>query len=63
MFEDSTFTSPANFFDNYENRPVAAEHEIGVFEHMDLVYDLKMLDEEEEIHTKYRRFATNVYKH
>jgi len=61
LFEDSTFTPPANFFDNYENRPVAAEHEMGIFEHMDLVYDLKMLDKEEEIQTKYRRFAQNMY--
>ncbi len=61
LFEDSTFTPPANFFDNYEGRPVAAEHEMGISEHMDLVYDLKMLDKEEEIQTKYRRFAQNMY--
>ena len=61
LFEDSTFTPPANFFDNFENRPVAAKHEMGIFEHMDLVYDLKMLDEEGEIQTRYRNYAQNMY--
>ncbi|MCY1722813.1 sulfatase [Prolixibacteraceae bacterium Z1-6] len=61
LFDDTTFTPPANFFDEYENRPVAAEHEMGIFEHMDLVYDLKMLDEEGEIEGKYRGAAQNMY--
>ena len=61
LFDNKTFTPPANFFDNFDNRPVAAEHEMGVFEHMDIVYDLKMLDEEGEIQTKYRKFAQNMY--
>lgn len=61
LFEDKTFTPPANFFDNYENRPVAAEHEMGIFEHMDLAYDLKMLDEDGDIQTKYRKYAQNMY--
>ena len=61
LFEKRTFTPPANFFDSYENRPVAAAHEMGIFEHMDVVYDLKMLDEEEEIQTRYRPYAQNIY--
>ncbi|WP_297089368.1 sulfatase [uncultured Draconibacterium sp.] len=61
LFEDSTFTPPANFFDNFENRPVAAEHEMGIWEHMDLVYDLKMLDDEGEFQTRYRPNAQNIY--
>jgi arylsulfatase A-like enzyme len=61
LFDDKNFTPPSNFFDNYENRPVAAEHEMGIYEHMDLVYDLKMLDEEGELQTRYRRFAQNMY--
>lgn len=61
LFKDKVFTPPANFFDNYENRPVAAEHEMGIFEHMDLVYDLKMLDEEGDIKTKYRRMGQRRY--
>ncbi len=61
LFEDKTFTPPANFFDNYENRPVAAKHEMGIFEHMDLVYDLKMLDKEGKLKTKCRNSAQNMY--
>ncbi len=61
LFDDKIFTPPANFFDNYENRPVAAEHEMGIYEHMDLVYDLKMLDKEGDIQTKYRKSAQNMY--
>jgi arylsulfatase A-like enzyme len=62
LFENKTFTPPANYFDKYENRPVAAEHEMGIFEHMDLVYDLKMLDEEGDIQTKYRKYAQSMYE-
>jgi len=61
LFDDKTFTPPANFFDNYDKRPVAAAHEMGIFEHMDLVYDLKMLDKEEDIQTKYRSYGQNMY--
>jgi len=61
LFDAKTFTPPANFFDNYETRPVAAAHEMGVFEHMDVVYDLKMLDKEGELQTKYRQYAQNMY--
>jgi len=61
LFDDKTFTPPANFFDNYEGRPAAAKHEMGVAEHMDLVYDLKMLDDEGEIESKRRRYAQNLY--
>lgn len=61
LFADKTFTPPANFFDDYKNRPVAAEHEMGIYKHMDVVYDLKMLDEEGEFQTKYRRYAQNMY--
>ena len=61
LFDDKTFTPPDNFFDNYDTRPVAAQHEMGIFEHMDVVYDLKMLDEEGDIQTKYRKYAQNMY--
>ena len=61
LFDDKTFTPPANFFDNFEGREPAAGHEMGIFEHMDLVYDLKMLDDEGEYQTKYRKYAQNMY--
>lgn len=52
MFDKVTFPIPANFYDNYEGRQAAAEQEMSIIEDMDLVYDLKMADKENEIHTK-----------
>jgi len=61
LFDDTTFTPPANYFDDYEGRPVAAEHEMGIWEHMDLVLDLKMLDKDEEIPSEHRKFAKYMH--
>lgn len=61
LFDDTTFTPPANYFDEFEGRPAAAKHEMGIYEHMDLVYDLKMLDKEEEIKTRYRGMFQKKY--
>ncbi|WP_082433363.1 sulfatase [Flagellimonas eckloniae] len=61
LFDDKTFDPPANFFDDYEGRPAAAAHEMGIFKDMDLVYDLKMLDKEGKIQTKYRNSFQGRY--
>ncbi|WP_233164133.1 sulfatase family protein [Snuella sedimenti] len=61
LFKDKDFTPPANFFDDYKGREAAAKHEMGIYEHMDLVYDLKMLDKEGEIKTKYRNAFQGQY--
>jgi arylsulfatase A-like enzyme len=61
LFENKTFTPPANFFDNYEKRPAAAENEMGIFKDMDVVYDLKLLDDKGELQTKYRKAAQAMY--
>ncbi|PCJ95403.1 MAG: sulfatase [Flavobacteriaceae bacterium] len=61
LFDDKTFTPPANFFDEFEGRNAAEKHEMGIYEHMDLVYDLKMLDKEGEIKTRYRGIFQNKY--
>jgi arylsulfatase A-like enzyme len=61
LFDDKIFEPPANFFDNYEGRPAAANHEMGIYEHMDVVYDLKMLDKEGELQTKYREYFQGRY--
>jgi len=61
LFDDREFDLPANFFDDYEGRPAAANHEMGIFEHMDVVYDLKMLDKEGELKTKYRDYFQGRY--
>ncbi|OIQ39414.1 MAG: sulfatase [Bacteroidetes bacterium MedPE-SWsnd-G1] len=60
-FDDKTFTPPANFFDEYENRPAAAQHEMGIYEHLDLAYDLKLLDDEKEFDTRLRGSFQNMY--
>jgi arylsulfatase A-like enzyme len=52
---------PTNFFDDYKTREASAKHEMGIYEHMDVVYDLKMLDKEGEIETKYRRAFQGQY--
>ena len=52
MYDDVTFPLPENFYDNYEGRQAAAEQEMSIINDMDLVYDLKMADKENEIHTK-----------
>jgi len=61
LFDSIKFTPPANFFDDYKGRLVAAAHEMGIDKHMDLVYDLKMLDKEKELKTKYRGSFQRMY--
>lgn len=58
-FKDQQFPIPATFYDDYEGRTAAAEQEMSIIEDMDLVYDLKMLDKEGEIKTKYRKAYEN----
>lgn len=45
LYEDKTFSMPDNFFDNYEGRQAAAEQEMSIDKDMDLIYDLKMLED------------------
>ena len=61
LFDDKTFTPPANFFDDYEDRPAAAAQEMSIYKDMDLVYDLKMLDKEGELKTRYRGMFQKKY--
>ncbi len=51
MFDHVNFPLPENFYDDYEGRQAAAEQEMSIIHDMDLVYDLKMADKENEIHT------------
>ncbi|WP_229236127.1 sulfatase family protein [Dyadobacter tibetensis] len=62
LFEDSTFSPPANFFDDYQGRLAAASQEMSIAKDMDLVYDLKMLDKEGVLQTNYRKSFENMYK-
>lgn len=51
MFDNIEFPLPDNFFDDYNGRTAARMQEMSIMEDMDLVYDLKMADLENEIHT------------
>ena len=61
LFKDRTFEPPANYFDSYEGRPAAIEHQMGIVEHMDLANDLKMLDKEGDIKSRLRKNAQRSY--
>lgn len=60
-FAGIEFEMPDNFFDEYEGREAAAAHVMGIDRDMDLVYDLKMLDEGGELQTKYRKYYERMY--
>lgn len=47
LYEDQSWPLPDNFFDNYEGRPAAATAEMRIDDpkSMDIVYDLKMLND------------------
>ena len=51
MFDDIDFSLPDNFYDDYEGRKAAGLQEMSIFKDMNLVYDLKMADKENEIQT------------
>ncbi len=46
LYEDKVFPLPANFYDDYDGRPAAATAEMRIADpdHMDIMYDLKMLN-------------------
>ena len=51
LYKDVAFPLPANFYDKYTGRIAASKQEMSIIKDMDLVYDLKMADKENEIHT------------
>lgn len=61
LYANKKFVLPENFYDSYKNRPAAAAHEMGIYKDMDIVYDLKMLDKEGIIKSKYRKNFQNMY--
>lgn len=61
LFEDKEFELPANFYDDYSGRLAASKHEMGIYKDMDVVYDLKMLDVEGALKTRYRKAFENQY--
>ena len=53
LFNDAEFPLPDTFWDNYEGRLAAAAQEMHILQDMDLVYDLKLADKEQELHGGY----------
>lgn len=51
LFSDREFELPETFYDDYEGREAAAAQEMSIIKDMDLVYDLKLADKENEIHS------------
>lgn len=52
LYEDVVYPLPENFYDKYEGRVAASLQEMSIIKDMDLVYDLKLADKENEIHTQ-----------
>lgn len=51
LFDDIEYPLPATFYDDYESRIAAANQELSIIKDMNLIYDLKMADKENEFHT------------
>uniref|UniRef100_A0AB33IQN3 Sulfatase n=1 Tax=Prevotella sp. GTC17253 TaxID=3236793 RepID=A0AB33IQN3_9BACT len=50
-FDDRTYPVPATFYDDYRGRRAAQKQKMSIMKDMDLVYDLKMADKENQIHS------------
>ena len=51
LYNDKVYPLPANFYDDYKGRRAAAKQEMNIMKDMDIVYDNKMADHENEIHS------------
>ena len=51
LFSDVKFPLPETFYDDYAGRVAAGKQRMSIGEDLDLVYDLKMADKENEIHS------------
>ncbi|SEC72914.1 Arylsulfatase A [Maribacter dokdonensis] len=61
LFDSVKIDAPANFFDDFEGREAAKTQEMSILKDMDLVYDLKLLDKEDELQTHYRKNFQKQY--
>ena len=51
LYDDVTYPIPDSYYDNYEGRKAAQVQKMNIMKDMDIVYDLKMADKENTIHT------------
>lgn len=64
LYDDITFPLPENFYDTYDGRTAAAQQEMSIIKDMNLVYDLKLADKENTIHSENKgleRTGRNLY--
>ncbi len=66
IYDDVTYPLPETFYDDYATREAAAKQEMSIIADMNVVYDLKMADKENEIHTPDRpsleSFGRDLYR-
>ena len=64
LYEDQEFPLPDNFFDDYEGRPAAEAAEMRIARDMDLIYDLKMYQENRQsrLRPNYEAFVGRMNK-
>lgn len=51
-YEDKTFPLPDTFYDDYKGRKAAAAQEMNIYKDMDIMYDTKMLDMQQDSRLK-----------
>ena len=62
LFSDSNFPVPETFYDNYEGRTAAQQQQMSIAKDMSIVYDLKMADRENELHSAYEGWGREMYR-
>ena len=60
LYNDVVYPLPKTFYDDYKGRLAAQKQKMSIIKDMDLVYDNKMADHENEIHTKHDTFSTRT---
>ena len=60
LYEDRTFPLPEPFWDDYEGREAAAQQEMEIGRHMDIVYDTKMWKGDDTPQTRLSRSYRNM---
>lgn len=62
LYEDTLFTPPANFYDDYAGRLAAANQEMSVIKDMDVIYDLKMNrpDKDSRLKARYESYYNRM---
>ena len=62
LFSDSNFPVPETFYDNHEGRLAAQQQQMSIAKDMSIVYDLKMADRENELHSAYEGWGREMYR-